>query len=62
MVIDWLKVETFEEHLVRRQARQKHINGTIELFQSSTNFLFHGTNFRLAADFKRLGIGNGVFR
>lgn len=62
MVIDWLKVETFTEHLVRREARQKHINGTIELFQSSTNFLFHGTNFRLAADFKRLGIGNDVFR
>lgn len=53
MVIDWLKVETFEEHLVRRQARQKHINGTIELFQSSTNFLFHVTNFRLTAAFKR---------
>lgn len=62
MVIDWLKVETFKEHLVRREARQKHINGTIELFQSSTNFLFYGTNFRLAADFKRLEIGNGVFR
>ena len=62
MVIDWLKVETFKEHLVGRQVRQKHINGTIELFQSSTNFLFHGTNFRLAADFNRLGIGNGVFR
>lgn len=28
MVIDWLKVETFKEHLVRRQARQKHINGS----------------------------------